>query len=179
MTNSEQAPTPEEVAKLKKDAEDLKQGLNDNNDDFKRFSLEDRSNLFDAFRAIDADQNWKLSVDELQVFMNECNLDSTFTNLIMRIIDKDGDGGVVFREFLSFISLLLKVQDDSKVLFDMLFHAIDKDNSGFLDEAEIKEFVDLFSGDGRQVDQSEIQAFLKDFGKNNKLSLEQLKNILQ
>lgn len=186
MTESKTAPD-EQTKKYQEDAENLKDA--DPNDvkypEFKDFSKEDKANLFEAFKAIDADQNWRLSTDELQVFMNECNLDSTFTELIMRIIDKDDDKMVVFSEFLSFIDLLKKVQSDSKVLFKMLFNAIDKDGNGYLDQKEIGEFVNLFSGDQNKVNEGEIESFLEDFGTDNSnekgkvLTLKNLEDILQ
>lgn len=189
MTEGEESHETEEVKKseddpkkeqLKRDAEAL---LKD--DQYTSFSKEDKNNLFEAFKAIDADQSWTLSTDELQVFMNECNLDSSFTNLIMKIIDKDGDGMVTFKEFLDFISLLQQVQKNSTVLFEMLFNAIldkKKDrNSNALGEQEILEFVNLFSEGSRRVEASEIKAFLEDFGDKNEktITFEQLKKILQ
>lgn len=181
----QQNPTPKKTPEdHKKDAEKIRdQSPSEDKRIFDyEFSKEDKLNLFEAFRAIDADQNWTLNVDELEVFMNECNLDSTFTKLIMTIIDKDGDGFVSFEEFLRFISLLNKVQEEPKILFKMLYDAInttkEKENDG-LDKKEIGEFVKLFAANQTDIREAEIDAFIKQFGDNGKISYDNLEKLLQ
>lgn len=182
-TQQQQNPkkTPEE---LKKDAEEIRDQLP--SEDKKlfdyEFSKDDKLNLFEAFRAIDADQNWTLSVEELKVFMNECNLDSTFTDLIMKIIDQDGDQLVSFKEFLQFISLLNKVQNDPKILFKMLYDAINtvkEEKDDGLDKKEIEDFVKLFAANQNDIKEAEIDAFIQQFGENGKISYANLEKLLQ
>lgn len=141
---------------------------------------DDIKNLCEAFTAIDADGSQKLDKEELQVFMNECNPEPEFTDLIMKIVDKSRDGQVDITEFLNFIQLLKAVEKDPNCLFKMLFEAIDEDHNGSLDEDEIGNFVNYFSP--KKVEKDEIKSFMNEFSSDkNKttISFDDLLKILQ
>lgn len=184
---SEQQIPPEDIEKYKSEAMQLRDAKPEEltEESLKKFSIEDKQNLFEAFRAIDADQNWALSVDELQVFMNECNLDSSFTNLIMRIIHpvkpediKTDNGLVSFKEFLHFIYLLQEVQKNTNYLFETLFNAIDANGNKELESNEIIEFINYFTDDKNSIQPDDVDKFLDGFGKKS-LTIEDLKSILE
>lgn len=127
------------------------------------FTDQERNDLQDAFNAIDVDHNGNLDAKELEVFMNECGLDSEFVPLVMKLIDKDNNQTVEFDEFLGFIDLLRKVQKDPTLFFEMLFKIIDKDKNEKLDADEIQEFVSYFTPANVEVTREEVEDFINEF----------------
>jgi len=96
-----------------------------------------------AFQDFDDNGDGILSYDEIKTgfikyFGDNMNLDKEFDEL-MKVIDKDGSGSVEYQEFLRAtcdLNLLLTDQN-----LKMAFRAFDKDNSGYLQEMEIKEIL--------------------------------------
>lgn len=120
----------------------------------------DIKNLKEAFEAIDDDGNKTLDKEELQIFMNECNFDIKYTDLIMKIVDKSNHGYIDINEFLTFIQVLKSVEKNPNILLKMLFDAIDQDEDGRLNPKEASEFVNFFCP---KITEIEVDSFLKDF----------------
>lgn len=87
--------------------------------------------FLEAFRAHDRDGNGILSVEEVRAVFQE--LDSEVrereVDAMVQRFDVNGDGSIAYEEALSFIRAL------------HIFHACDKDNSGFLTAEEVRTAV--------------------------------------
>ncbi|OHT02707.1 Squidulin [Tritrichomonas foetus] len=144
----------------------------------RQYSEAEKEELREAFNSIDKDHNGRLDQEEIENFMVECNLEKEFAKLAMKLVDKDGDGKVSFDEFLVFIDLLQRVEEDPNILFVMLFQTLDTDNSGRLEANEIREFVSYFSTE--PVTSADVDKFIAEFDTDNDgtLSLQEIIQIL-
>lgn len=137
-------------------------------------SNEELKLLKKEFRSIDKDHNGELDPSELEAFMSEHNFDKGFAHLAIKLFDENHDGLISFREFAKFTQALSKLDDDPDLLQKMLFATLDKDDSGFLEENEIRSFFRDFSEE--PMTDEDIHNIIENLDKNNdgKLSFEEL-----
>jgi Ca2+-binding EF-hand superfamily protein len=109
------------------------------------------------FETIDADHSGKLDEKELTAFLGQSGDGTELAPLIIRIFDSDRDGHVTFEEFVEFIDLSVKMDQEPLAVYRALFNAMDSDHSGELNADELIEFARFV---GIQVTQAESAQML-------------------
>jgi Ca2+-binding EF-hand superfamily protein len=95
------------------------------------------------FTQIDTDGNGLLSPDELVHFAKIANIDPSFVNLAFLIFDGDEKGGLTFEEFVDFMNISRNFDSDRRTFLRRLFQAVDKDNNGTIDGAELQKLAEV------------------------------------
>lgn len=130
----------------------------------------------DKFNKADTDHNGKLDKNEITEVLKAQNLPTDNVDMIMKIGDANHDGGISFEEFLNILKLMAQLRAAQVELCKKLFDQIDKDKSGFLDEKEISEFLNLITG-GKATPQQVKETMDKyDHDHDGKITFEELLN---
>merc|ERR1719402_388536 len=96
---------------------------------------------------------------------------------MMRLVDKDGNGSIDFKEFLTLMDSNCIVADPEQELSN-IFKQIDSDNNGFLEE---KELTTMFQSFGQKVKKKDIKKMMKyaDANKDGRISYSEFKDMIQ
>ena len=98
----------------------------------------------EAFQIFDRDGNGKIDTDEVRTILEKRNgtLTDTDVALMIQSVDLDKDGELDFEEF---VLMMVKAQDPSTDYIEA-FKVFDTDNSGFIDEHELKAALEKAGG---------------------------------
>ncbi|KAK8850111.1 Calcineurin subunit B [Tritrichomonas musculus] len=140
----------------------------------KNISKEELKLLKKEFRSIDTDHSGELDRKELETFMLKNNFETEFAHLAIKLFDENGDGLISFKEFVNFTQALAKLDKDPNLLQRMLFTTLDKDDSGYLEENEIRSFFRDFADE--KLSDEEIHNVIENLDTNcdGKLSFDEL-----
>lgn len=140
----------------------------------KNLSKSEINKLRKEFRSIDTNHNDELDIEELKEFMVKNNFETEFAHLAIKLFDENKDGVISFDEFIKFTQALSKLDKDPELLQKMLFATLDKNDSGFLEEYEIRAFFDDFAEES--LSKEEIHNIVQNLDTNGdgKLSYEEL-----
>lgn len=100
--------------------------------------------LYAEFLKIDNDGSGEISVDEFHAAM--CVPYTDFSQKVFTLLDEDGSGEIDFREFV--IAVWNYCTFSSKALATFAFSLFDDDNSGMLEQGEVRRLIASVYGDG-------------------------------
>ena len=106
----------------------------------------------EQFNLIDTNGDGKLSLEELRSFVTTLSWDTFFADLILKVFDKNSDGGISFLEFMNYVEAQEALQTNPRKFYHHLFRAIDHDGNGFISADEIIEFGKLMNNTISQED---------------------------
>ncbi|CAM4709133.1 unnamed protein product [Leuciscus chuanchicus] len=122
-----------------------------------------------AFYIIDQDKSGFIEEDELKLFLQNFSagaraLSDAETKAFLKAGDADGDGMIgvdapesfCYKKFFQLCGLSQKSPQEVKDVFRI----IDEDNSGFIEEAELKFFLQRFFPGARTLTEKEIKSLL-------------------
>ena len=140
----------------------------------KNLSNDELKKLKKEFKSIDTNHNNELDLNELEAFMERNNFEKEFAHLAIKLFDENNDGQISFNEFVKFAQALSKLDSDPILLQKMLFATLDKDDSGYLEENEIRAFFQDFSSE--PITDEEIHNIIEnlDTNEDGKLSFEEI-----
>ena len=143
----------------------------------KRFSAKEIEELRETFESLDKDGSGSLNVDEIERYLAQVDLDPQNARLIVRVFDEDRDGAVSFDEFVKYLQAMNSIQDDSLLMFRLLFESLDTNRTGGLDAKEIVEFMSLF---GDALTEEEAQKFVEsvDMNHDGRIEFNELMQVL-
>lgn len=130
--------------------------------------------IFDHF---DENKDGKLNFDEAKKFMLKYDIDQIFFPIVFEICDINKDKLISFEEFKFLFMLLDEVEDTPSIIYKNLFDKFDKNDKGFLEGEEIKEFLKYLFKD---ITEHKLEFYLQYFDKNQdgKLDFDEITIIL-
>ncbi|KAK8895465.1 hypothetical protein M9Y10_023931 [Tritrichomonas musculus] len=130
--------------------------------------------IFDHF---DENKDGKLNFDEAKKFMLKYDIDQIFFPIAFEICDINKDKLISFEEFKFLFMLLDEVEDTPSIIYKNLFDKFDKNDKGFLEGEEIKEFLKYLFKD---ITEQKLEFYLQYFDKNQdgKLDFDEITVIL-
>lgn len=130
--------------------------------------------IFDHF---DENKDGKLNFDEAKKFMLKYDIDQIFFPIVFEICDINKDKLISFGEFKFLFMLLDEVEDTPSIIYKNLFDKFDKNDKGFLEGEEIKEFLKYLFKD---ITEHKLEFYLQYFDKNQdgKLDFDEITVIL-
>ena len=143
----------------------------------KRFSAKEIEELRETFESLDKDGSGTLNVDEIERYLAQVDLDPQNARLIVRVFDEDRDGAISFDEFVKYLQAMNSIQDDSLLMYRLLFESLDTNRTGGLDAKEIVEFMSLF---GDTFTEEEAQKFVEsaDLNHDGRIEFNELMQVL-
>jgi len=135
--------------------------------------------LREAFQVFDLNNDGFISHDELSSAMRNFGHLVTKTELdeMIRLVDKDGNGLVDFKEFLELMDSNVVVKNVEQEMTNM-FQFIDIDGDGFISEEEIKRMLNNMGE--KKVKKKDIKRMMKiaDYNKDGKISFNEFKRMI-
>ncbi|KAK8881253.1 Rhomboid- protein 3 [Tritrichomonas musculus] len=107
-----------------------------------KFTPAEIEKLRHGFSKIDVDGNGSIEKEEMNFFLMQNGIDTTFTDLAFQLFSANGET-LNFEEFQKYISITTQMDDNPRVFYKCLFDFIDKDHSGGIDQDELMEFCRL------------------------------------
>jgi len=139
---------------------------------------ENFTELKEAFSGFDTNNDGFISKEELQDAMSNFGhiVSSKELDEMIKLVDKDGNGLVDFKEFLNLMESNCLVQDVDREI-EALFAHIDRNKDGFISEKELK---DMMKGLGEKVKKKDIKKMMKvaDSNKDGKISFNEFKKFV-
>lgn len=118
----------------------------------KKYTQKEIAEFKVMFEELDTDKSGSLSQEEFNKFLEDIELPVEFSPLLFFIMDKHNGNEVSFDDFVSFMAMIDKMEEDPLYLFKKIFLKIDKDHSKKLDKSEVAEFMKLFPSDFGEID---------------------------
>lgn len=144
-----------------------------------KISKEDLARLHQEFDSIDTNQSGDLDLKELRAFMEKNYLQPEYADVAIKIYDEDGNGRISFDEFVKYTRALAELKDDPSIFHKLLFKALDKNHSGYLEANELMQFINYFSE--TKVNLDDVDAIIEQLDTNDdgKLSYEEVEKCFQ
>mmetsp|Transcript_1591 Transcript_1591/g.1914 ORF Transcript_1591/g.1914 Transcript_1591/m.1914 type:complete len:200 (-) Transcript_1591:1290-1889(-) len=128
---------------------------------------EEIDNYASVFALFDEDGNGTIDIDELEKMISKLTETAAPSRkkleAMMESVDADGDGTIDFREFVTLMTNRVKHDDPDQEIIDA-FNEFDKDGSGQIDKAELKQ---VFKALGIKVDDAGLEDIVKLADKND------------
>ncbi|KAK3092672.1 hypothetical protein FSP39_005702, partial [Pinctada imbricata] len=118
-----------------------------------------------AFDSIDRNKSGTIDASELAVVMRWCGMNPTETEIqsVIDEVDSNGNGTLEFAEFISLVAGIYKSPEKYQEEIRVAFRKFDKDGTGKINPEELRE---VLTQQGDNLNEEEIQEFLKDADKN-------------
>lgn len=123
-----------------------------------KLTEQQKANFKEAFAVFDKDGNGSITHTELGEVMKSVGqtLPESELKELIKLVDLDGNGTVNFQEFLT---VIVKALQNLEAEVRAAFKAMDKDNSGSLSHAEVKQ---VFADFGEKVSDKDVDALIKE-----------------
>ena len=127
-----------------------------------RLTGEEFELIRDAFLDIDVDEDGSVTQDELKGSFTK-NLPEEKVNFYLKMLDMDGSGTIKFVDFLEMYAFLTLQKPPHETQMRQLFKALDKDNSGYITNREMKNLSSKLSATELDALMRKVMVLLKQF----------------
>ena len=125
------------------------------------------------FDALDKNHNGKIEENELKEILEKQHIPTDHVSLIFKLSDKNGDGGIDFKELCTSLAMLAAAKAHPEETQKKLFEKLDVNHDGTLDENEVFNFLNFLSPG--KVTKEQVKGLIAKIDSNGdgKLSLEE------
>jgi Ca2+-binding EF-hand superfamily protein len=121
------------------------------------YTEEELASMRLQFQRIDTDGTGTLNPEELAAFTKLYSIDGHLVNLAFLLFDTSC-GGITFEKFIQFMDFAHSFDKNPRAFYRRVYDAIDRDKSGALSPAELREFCSLI---GHEISHSDAINVIK------------------
>lgn len=138
------------------------------------FTPEQLQNFQNIFKQVDSDHDGSISLSETREFFDKIGINPVLAPVAFVLSNKDVDSNISYSDLEPFYKYLSDIEDEPINVYRTLFHKFDRDNSGYLDQKEVRNLIYFFGGN--EWGENDAQRFIQSHDEDNdgKLNFEEV-----